>query len=87
MATESKTDRQDDQSTISCWPLNDEWTEDGKQKRQAKNDYSGELVEWQRGKPETAVRRRMDGTVVCEEGGRNRARLVAEAHERQKSRP
>lgn len=68
------TDWRDRQSIIRNWPLSDEG--------QAKNDVSGQIVDWQPGKPETAVRRNISGNILDDEDGSNRACLVAEAHER-----
>ena len=81
-----KTDWHDNNSIIRNWPLNDEWTaDDGTRMKQAKDDYAGQLVDWEAGKPETAIRRKMDRAVVREEGRISRARLVAEAHEQKSS--
>lgn len=83
MAPGSSTRWNDDQSIIRSWPLNYEWTEDdGQQMRQAKNRVSGKLVDWQSGKPETAVHERPSDNIEDERLGIPRARRVAEAHER-----
>ena len=72
----SRTDWHDDRSVIRTWPLDDEG------QAQAKNDVAGQVVDWQSGKPETAMRRDMSGNTLNDEDGINRARLIAEAHER-----
>jgi hypothetical protein len=73
----------DDQSIIRSWPLNYEWTEDdGQQMRQAKHLVSGKLVNWEVGKPETAVHLLANDNLEDERLGIPRAHRIAEAHER-----